>query len=89
MIEILEKSAPLVVAFIAGMVIVATWEWIKKFFTRLKRRWHTKTGANHTVMMTWEGEILSPPRRCPKNWWCALLLFLGSKNPNLFNPKNS
>lgn len=84
MIEILEKSAPLIFTAIAVAIIFAIGKWIKKLPNRLKKRWYGKTGAYHTVMMTWEGEILSPPRSCPKNWWCALLLFLGSKNPNLF-----
>ena len=67
MIEILEKSAPLIFSAIAIAIIFAIRTWITKLPNRLKRRWHTKTGANHTVMMTWEGEILSRPRRRPKN----------------------
>ncbi len=83
MIEMLEKSAHLVLASIAVMLIVATWKWIKKLPARLKKRWHTKTGANDAFIMTFDGEILSRPRR-PKNWWCALLLFFGKKKSTLF-----
>ena len=83
MTEMLEKSVPLVLASIAVILIAATWKWIKKLPARFKKRWRVKTGAYDSMMMTFDGEILSRPRR-PKNWWCALLLFLGKKKPTLF-----
>ena len=84
MIEILEKAAPLIFAGIAVAIILATGKWIKNLPGRLKKRWHVKTGANDAVMRTFDGETLSRPRR-PKNWWCALLLFLGINKPSLWD----
>lgn len=85
MIEMLEKAAPLIFTAIAVAIIFAIWKWIKKLPDRLKNRWHRKTGdPYYSVMMTMEGEILSSPPRRPKNFWCALLLFLGCKNPDLW-----
>ena len=83
MTEMLEKSVPLVLVSITVILIVATWKWIwkwiKKLPARFKKRWRVKTGAYDSMMMTFDGEFLSRPRR-PKNWWCALLLFLGKKS---------
>ena len=84
MIEILKKAAPLIFTAIAVAIIFAIWKWIKKLPGRLKKRWHVKTGSNDAVMMTFNREMLSRPRR-PKNWWCALLLFLGINKPSLWD----
>ena len=83
LLDLWQESDHLIFAGVAITVIVGIWVWVKGVPARLKKRWYRKTGAGDSVMMTFDGEILSRRRR-PKNWWCALLLFLGCKNPDLW-----
>ena len=84
MIEILEKAAPLIFAGIAVAIILATGKWIRKLSARIKNRWHTTTGVRGSEGITFDGKRVGSFRR-PKNWWCALLIFLGSKKPTLWD----
>ena len=77
------ESGHLIFAGVAVSVIVGILVWATKVPARLKKRWKTKTGKRDHVYMALDGEIEPPPRR-PKNRWCALLLFFGSKNPDLW-----
>ena len=84
MIEILEKAAPLIFAGIAVAITLATGKWIIKLPARIKKRWHTTTGVRGTVGVSVDGKRVGSFRR-PKNWWCALLIFLGSKKSTLWD----